>query len=409
MIPDLLFRDFDLGQTLRNQDEELQRLINISNPLTIKDTPLDDLVQEYKDKLEISLVVLHEDQITIKQEEKEIDISQDRSKFIPDRSRPFFQLGTLVTYFIPFSGDPNLLRSKPSNFDFNPPRCVLKNQEILVQFQDVNFSPDFLKNEFRKVLESIKRYVEWINKDLVNYNTQLERKLLNLFEIRKKIIQTNEDLTKSLEFPVRKPTDFQDTYSVPITKKKVFPSITSSSNSGTSKPELDIKYYEEILITMTNMSTVMEKSPRSFSTMDEEALRDHFLVQLNGLYGGGATGETFNYQGKTDILIKHEGKNIFIAECKFWGGGKKLLETIDQLLSYTSWRDTKTAILIFNRNKNFSRVLAEIPKTTISHPNYVRTLEKKGETTTRYIFRHIDDIDRNLMLSILAFDIPKDD
>ena len=86
-----------------------------------------------------------------------------------------------------------------------------------------------------------------------------------------------------------------------------------------------------------------------------------------------------------------------------------MLETIDQLLSYTSWRDTKTAILIFNRNKNFSRVLAEIPKTTISHPNYVRTLEKKGETTTRYIFRHIDDIDRNLMLSILAFDIPKDD
>jgi hypothetical protein len=31
-------------------------------------------------------------------------------------------------------------------------------------------------------------------------------------------------------------------------------------------------------------------------------------------------------------------------------------DTIAQLLGYVSWRDTKTAIVIFNRNKNFSRV-----------------------------------------------------
>jgi hypothetical protein len=46
--------------------------------------------------------------------------------------------------------------------------------------------------------------------------------------------------------------------------------------------------------------------------------------------------------GKTDILIRDNDKNIFIAECKFWGGPKLFKETIDQLLGYTSWRDTKT-------------------------------------------------------------------
>src|SRR5260370_4966399 len=54
--------------------------------------------------------------------------------------------------------------------------------------------------------------------------------------------------------------------------------------------------------------------------MGEEDLRTHFLVQLNGVYEGQATGETFNFEGKTDILIRADGGNIFIAERKFWSG-----------------------------------------------------------------------------------------
>ena len=92
--------------------------------------------------------------------------------------------------------------------------------------------------------------------------------------------------------------------------------------------------YDEILAIVRNMVKVMEQSPRAFEKMGEEDLRTHFLVQLNGQYEGRATGETFNYQGKTDILIREEAKNVFIAECKFWGGEKHFLETIDQLLSY---------------------------------------------------------------------------
>ena len=96
----------------------------------------------------------------------------------------------------------------------------------------------------------------------------------------------------------------------------------------------------------------MEQSPEAFKKMGEEDIRTHFLVQLNGQYEGLATGETFNYEGKTDILIKYQGRNLFIAECKFWRGEEEFIKTIDQLLGYLSWRDVKTAIVIFNRNKN---------------------------------------------------------
>jgi hypothetical protein len=40
--------------------------------------------------------------------------------------------------------------------------------------------------------------------------------------------------------------------------------------------------YEEILRIISNMVAVMERSPKAFRTMEEEDLRQHFLVQLNG-------------------------------------------------------------------------------------------------------------------------------
>jgi hypothetical protein len=132
----------------------------------------------------------------------------------------------------------------------------------------------------------------------------------------------------------------------------------------------------------------------------------HFLVQLNGQYEGQATGETFNFDGKTDILIRANGRNIFIAECKIWKGPAVFKRTIDQLLGYTSWRDTKTAIILFNRNKNLSTVLNQIPGVTASHPNFKKQESSPGETGFRFIFRQRDDPNRDILLTVLVFEVP---
>ena len=118
------------------------------------------------------------------------------------------------------------------------------------------------------------------------------------------------------------------------------------------------------------------------------------------------SGRISNFEGKTDILIRVNGRNIFIAECKFWRGPKKLTETINQLLGYTSWRDTKTAIIVFNRNKDFSAVLSKIPDTVTEHPNYKKTLQV-SETQFRYVFTNRDDTNRELFLTIMAFEVPE--
>ena len=159
------------------------------------------------------------------------------------------------------------------------------------------------------------------------------------------------------------------------------------------------------------MALAMERSPRTFSKLKEEEIRDFFLIILNAHYEGQATGETFNYGGKTDILIRVEGKNVFIAECKFWRGEKTLIKTIDQLLGYTSWRDTKIAILLFNKNKDFNYVLEKIDTIVKGHSCYKREISLKSrklnnETVFSYIFHQPEDVNREIFLTIMVFNIP---
>ncbi len=202
--------------------------------------------------------------------------------------------------------------------------------------------------------------------------------------------------------------DAPRTYAAPEVRRKIAPQLPAASSTPyTPEPALANADYTHILGVVESMAHVMERSPSAFTSMDEESLRSHFLVQLNGHYEGQATGETFNYEGKTDILIRANGKNIFIAECKFWKGAKQFLETIDQLLGYSSWRDTKVTIVVFNRNKDFTNVLKSIDEAAQSHSSFKRALGKRSESSFQYVFSHRDDANRELTLTVMAFDVPK--
>ncbi len=84
------------------------------------------------------------------------------------------------------------------------------------------------------------------------------------------------------------------------------------------------------------------------------------------------------------------------------------METINQLLGYLSWRDTKVAVIIFNRNRNFSGVLQTIQEAVPNHPHMKRILPKRGETSFRYVFGNPADHNRELILTVMAFDIPNE-
>jgi len=337
-----------------------------------------------------------------------VDVSGDRGRDIYDRNRPFHITGTEVMFYIPFEGDEALLNCVASMRTFNPPAGDVVGRELVLRFTRLDHDADAIKAECEREVEKIKQCVGWIAIDVRPFNDSLEQEIRTAIDKRREKLLADRKLVSSLGYDLRERKDAPRTYAVPAKRRKppivrAQPKVTRSFEP---EPELLMKEYERILEILSSMVKVIERSPAAFRTMKEEDLRQHFLVQLNGHYEGQTTGETFNFEGKTDILIRAEDRNIFIAECKFWRGPKTLMDAVDQLLGYATWRDTKTAILLFNRTKKLSDVLAKVPEIMDSHPQYKRTESVEGETNFRYILGHRDDPNRELIVTVLVFEVP---
>ena len=372
-------------------------------------TPVDDLVSYFEKKYRINVPILNEEQIVVSHREKTFDVYQDRVNHQNRSSTSIQKIGTIVEMTVPFTGDPDVFMIRPSSFTPSSPRGRIVANAISFEVEGIDLLPEKVKAIIDQNLGAIRKYLECLRYDVGEFNDRLCRIARIRIDSRQTKLLADRNLLASLGYNIRMRSDAHNTYITPNVQRRLIPTMPPASSSPfVPEPAISDTDYENILSIINNMALVMERSPSAFKSIDEESLRFHILVQLNGHYEGQATGETFNHEGKTDVLIRTNGKNVFIAECKFWSGPKKLIETIDQLLGYLSWRDTKSAIILFNRNKNISQVLNAIPKTVMSHKNFKKKIPNNGNGRPQFIFRHKDDANRELILTVLVFDVPNE-
>ena len=305
----------------------------------------------------------------------------------------------------PTRGGDWLLGSRPSSFQEPHPRADISGGEIRFSYHTASHDEEEIRRELDWQVGYARRHADRVNDQVGEFNDTLPSLAQRLVAERRDKFLADRQTAAALGVPLKRRADAPETYTSPVARRRLLPTMPPMEKAR-FQPEavLDMPEYEHILRIVLNMARVMELSPGAFKTLDEEDLRTHFLVQLNAQYEGLATGETFNFEGKTDILVRWEGRNVFIAECKFWDGPAKLTATIDQMLSYTSWRDTKTAILLFSKNKDLTSVLERIPPTVEKHANFKRRIAY--ESGFRCLLHHRDDPARELLLTVLAFEVP---
>lgn len=408
---ELLFSTYDCHSVLEGQKQRMLSGIDALAESKILNTKLEEWVDYFVNEYSVNIVEIDESKITQEVNDVQIDPRYlgDRENFHYDSHTRTRISATEIAFYLPFTGDKNLLYVRPTTYNHNPPRVEISTSDELV-FRYTYAEADAVKAKtaLDRALRSINEFLSWQKSDIERFNLSLVALATTRLESKFGKIKKDNDVAASLGFPMRNRVNAQNTYIVPSVRKKINKVPTSSGGKQEKiEPTLSLEDYEHILNVMRNMVTVMEQSPHAFKGMDEETLRTHFLVQLNGQYEGQATGETFNFEGKTDILIKENGRNIFIAECKFWKGKEVFLDTIDQLLGYLSWRDTKASIIIFNRNKNLSSVLAQIPEIVSGHPSFLKNWKSSDhETEFKYILKHKDDPNRELFLTVQVYEIP---
>ncbi|AFZ27255.1 hypothetical protein Cylst_5221 [Cylindrospermum stagnale PCC 7417] len=398
-----LFSGRQLGSVLLEREQQISQDIEETDSNTLLNTSVEDWCDYYENHCKFEILQLKDNEIRVDQEEALVPVTNFYRGLTHEQ-------GTKFIYFISFEGEQELFRYQPSVYigDFaNPLTAKIYNGELILEYPEWQPEVTIIQSRFKHDLSNIQEHINFINRDILTFNNSIRAKVKPKIENRRQKLLKAQELVTALGYPLKQRDNMPQTYIVPTVQRKLI--VTRPSANTTSfvpEPDLEMKEYEHILSVITNMVMVMERSPKAFQTMEEEHLRQHFLVQLNGHYEGQATGETFNGDGKTDILIRVNGRNIFIAECKFWRGDKGFQETIEQLLGYTKWRDTKTALIIFNRNKDFTAVVQQIPTIIKSHSNFKRELSCNFETGFRCMLHNRDDVNREFILTTLAFDVP---
>jgi hypothetical protein len=395
----------DTFTVIQNHEQAIIEKVQEMAPNQLLNSSIDDLCDYLENELQLEVPKLQESEITVDQADTKIDLAAGGMYVV--RGQSTYVPATQITYYVPFTGDRDFFGIRPSSWSMNLPRGKVTPSALMLRYTTTNHDPGNIQGQFNADLASIKKHLDQMRVDVAAFNTSFrERATIAVMARRDKLLK-DQGLVASLGFPLVRRPDAPQTFIAPqVRRKSPVRPPAASVKPFRPEPELAMTEYEHILSVIQNMVTVIERSPQAFKGMNEEHLRQSFLVPLNGHYEGQATGETFNFEGKTDILIRAEGRNIFIAECKLWKGRAALTEAIGQLLRYATWRDTKIALLVFNRNKNFSAVVEQIPKVVRAHPNFKRELRCDLETAFRCVLAQRDDPNRELILTTLAFDVP---
>ena len=408
-MTDRLFSRDELSGTLRQQEQTMLQEINGLGEKQTLNGSHEDLCKYLLEKYGMDMPEIAEEGIRTSYGDVEkvgggsFDDLLSRHGYPPPHV-----IGTRITFHVPYTGDGELFKCQASTRSLSPPRAVVEKDELEFVYDRTTRDAGGIPKEFQEDLGKLKQSLNWVKNDVDKFNNTIRTTINEGINARREKLLQDRQLVESIGYPLKTREGMPNTYIAPEVRRRITPQLPKVSNEPYSpEPALGMDDYEHILSVISRMTMVMERSPNAFKTLGEEDLRTHFLMQLNGHYEGQATGETFNYEGKTDILVRAKDKNMFIAECKFWTGPKGFKNTIDQLLGYTSWRDTKTALLIFNRTTTMSTVLNRIPEIAKKHSRYKTERDYASETGFQYIFGHRDDPNRELILTVLVFDVPR--
>lgn len=312
--------------------------------------------------------------------------------------------------FIPFVGDKEVLRYWPASIIFTgggSSRFIIGNNEVYVDILDYSGNGENVKNDYNRYIDDLKKMMGYLKNEIESINHTMPQYIRQSFNARKERIKKEYDDVAKLGLPIITGDDTPKTYSVQTVEKRHFESPLVNSNQQKAEPlspTMEDVVYQDILSAIYTTGKNIERYPKTIENQDEETIRAHFLTQLSSSFKSfSSTGESFNHKGKTDIMIKHGDDVLFVAECKIWKGAKMLNEAINQLLGYLTWRDSKTALLIFNKDTAIQTVIQSIQESIPNHPNFVKQIGQRNKGWFDYTFR-LTDSSNEIKLAVMVFD-----
>lgn len=271
------------------------------------------------------------------------------------------------------------------------PSFQMSSDHFLIEFETRGYGLIKTNEEINSTIvstrEYITNYIFTTNAEISRESDKLLKELTKFITARKEKLDADKkrinELVKLINLPLRR-KDEALVKKIHIDERPFVKRI--KPQAGEVEYQLDRERVIDIITLLNNQCLQFEKTPQTYARFGETNLRDLLLANLNSVFEGKATAETFNSQGKTDIYLNLDKGSILVSECQFYGGEALYHKTIDQLLGYLTWRQNYGIMISFCNQKNFTRVLDDAESIIKKHSSYAESFLKKGKA--HLISRH---------------------
>ena len=403
-----LFSEDDWPTVAARQRSRIEEEISTLNGDRLLNTSIDDLTKYFIEKYTFTVPVLQREQIVVEQREAQVDVSKLRDRYAPDRARPFMVTGTIIEVAVPFDGEPEYFKIQPTTISFNLPTGEIQEHSLILSFEGVNLLFDTIRSQVQETLNDITQNLQYLRTDCERFNGMLYTYTHDLVIQRRRKTLSDRSIAYALEYTLREHKPDAESDLSPESRQRIVPTLPAASSVAYQpEPILAIKDFGRILETLQNIARSIKQSPSAYFHMDDNALLAHFVIRLNRYFEGEQPGETFLYAPQGSMVIRSEGKCIFIAACRYWRDANALHHALDEFLDMESWRNTKAVLILFNRTEEFPHVLESMRETVKHHSNFKRELPQLSDAAFPFVLAHQDDHNREMLLTVLLYDAPK--
>ena len=158
--PNYLFSNVDWFSVQEHQKKSLTDEIAQLDGNRLLNTSTDDLSGYFEKKYRLDVPILRENEIVADQKETQIDVSRDPMRYIRDPSRPFYVTGTKVEITVPFDGDAEAFKIRPTSFTLSPPIAEIRGGTLILEFQGTDLKTEQVRTSIDRTLSEIKSYLD---------------------------------------------------------------------------------------------------------------------------------------------------------------------------------------------------------------------------------------------------------
>ena len=200
---DYLFYKYDFHGVQDANQQRLRKTIDDADPTLVQAGTIDTAAQRFVDDFLLAAPELTEGATSVDIEEARVDVTGDFN-YGAWGPGPHYVPGIRASYYVPFAGDPEMFRVKPTTFTTVIPAAAIEGNELRFTFERPGQPVDETKKAFEVELSRVKQYLGWLRDNVNSYNAALLPLAKERVTARRARLAELQQGTSSLGIPIRR-------------------------------------------------------------------------------------------------------------------------------------------------------------------------------------------------------------